>query len=99
MAQIGYPVVMDATHSVQLPSAGSVSGGNPVYIKPLAKAAAAVGIDALFLEVHPDPENAMSDAASQLNLNELPGLLDEVISIDRVVKKNKIKAFEKTDRL
>ena len=99
MAQIGYPVVMDATHSVQLPSAGTVSGGNPVYIKPLAKAAAAVGIDALFLEVHPDPLNALSDAASQLNINELPELLDDVLSIDRAVKKYKIKAFEETNRL
>ncbi len=89
MAQSGYPVVMDATHSVQLPSAGKVSGGNPVFIKPLARAAAAAGIDALFLEVHPDPAKAKSDSASQLKLEELKELLEDVIAIDRTVKKLK----------
>ena len=86
MKELGYPVVMDATHSVQLPSKGNVSGGEPKFIKPLARAAAAVGIDALFLEVHPNPEEALSDAASQLPLNELEDLLVEIISIDKIVK-------------
>ena len=86
MRELGYPVVMDATHSVQLPSKGSVSSGEPEFIKPLARAAAAVGIDALFLEVHPDPKKALSDAASQLPLSELEGLLVHVIGIDRIVK-------------
>jgi 2-dehydro-3-deoxyphosphooctonate aldolase (KDO 8-P synthase) len=94
MAETGYPVVMDATHSVQLPSSGKVSGGHPKFIKPLARAATAVGIDALFLEVHPDPRNALSDAASQLDLNELPELLQEVVSIDRLVKKKGIKVVQ-----
>jgi len=86
MKELGYPVVMDATHSVQLPSKGEVSGGEPKFIKPLASAAAAVGIDALFLEVHPNPKEALSDAASQLPLNELEELLTEIISIDKIVK-------------
>jgi len=86
MRDLGYPVVMDATHSVQMPSSGNITGGNPQFIKPLAKAAAAVGIDALFLEVHPDPQNALSDAASQLPVSELEGLLDEVLKIDSLVK-------------
>lgn len=87
MKEIGYPVVMDATHSVQLPSKNNESGGQPKFIKPLAKAAAAVGIDALFLEVHPNPKEALSDAASQLPLNELKDLLKDILEIDRLVKK------------
>lgn len=88
MKEIGYPVVMDATHSVQMPGTGNVTGGQPKFIRPLAKAAAAVGIDALFLEVHPDPANAMSDAASQLALCDLKNLLKEVKDIDDLVKRN-----------
>ena len=86
MKELGYPVVMDATHSVQLPSAGKTSGGQPKFIEPLAKAAAAVGIDALFLEVHPNPKEALSDADSQLPLNKLKNILTEVQKIDKVVK-------------
>lgn len=86
MRQFGYPVVMDATHSVQLPSKDATSGGEPMFIQPLARAAAAVGIDALFLEVHPDPQNALSDAASQLPLDKLKELLMEVKQIDEKVK-------------
>lgn len=87
MKETGYPVIMDATHSVQLPSKDSKSGGEPRFIKPLAKAAAAVGIGGLFLEVHPEPTKAMSDADSQLNLNELYDLLVLIKNIDSVVKK------------
>ncbi len=86
MREIGYPVVMDATHSVQLPSKDVVSGGQPKFIKPLARAAAAVGIDALFLEVHPEPSKALSDSASQLPLPELENLLIEIKTIDSVIK-------------
>lgn len=86
MRELGYPVVMDATHSVQLPSKDNVSGGQPKFIKPLARAAAAVGIDALFLEVHPEPSKALSDAASQLPLSELEELLIEIKAIDSVIK-------------
>jgi 2-dehydro-3-deoxyphosphooctonate aldolase (KDO 8-P synthase) len=87
MRELGYPVVMDATHSVQIPSRGDESGGQPKFIKPLARAATAVGIDALFLEVHPNPKDAKSDAESQLPLNELKSLLLEIKEIDRVIKK------------
>lgn len=86
MRELGYPVVMDATHSVQLPSKENTSGGEPKFIKPLARAAAAVGIDALFLEVHPDPKEALSDAASQLPLTELKKLLVEVLAIEKIIK-------------
>lgn len=86
MRELGYPVVMDATHAVQLPSKELVSGGQPKFIKPLARAAAAVGIDALFLEVHPDPAKALSDAASQLPLNDLKNLLIDIKEIDQLTK-------------
>jgi 2-dehydro-3-deoxyphosphooctonate aldolase (KDO 8-P synthase) len=86
MRELGYPVVMDATHSVQLPSSGNTSGGQPKYIKYIAKAASAVGIDALFLEVHPEPEKALSDASSQLPLSELKSLLQEIKKIDSFSK-------------
>ncbi len=87
MKELGYPVVMDATHSVQMPSSGNVTGGEPKFILPLAKAAVSLGISALFMEVHPDPPNALSDAASQLPLNGLENLLVTVKEIDRIVKK------------
>jgi 2-dehydro-3-deoxyphosphooctonate aldolase (KDO 8-P synthase) len=87
MKEFGYPIVMDATHSVQLPGSGGKTGGQPKFIKPLAKAAAAIGIDALFLEVHPDPANALSDAESQLPLSDLEKLLLEIQAIDALVKK------------
>ncbi len=86
MKKISYPVVMDATHSVQSPGSGGITGGKPEFILPLSKAAVAVGIDALFLEVHPDPPNAKSDAASQLPLGELKKLLVTLQKIDSVVK-------------
>lgn len=87
MREFGYPIVMDATHSVQLPGSGGKTGGQPKFIRPLAKAAAAIGIDALFLEVHPDPANALSDAESQLPLSDLESLLIEIQQIDALVKK------------
>jgi 2-dehydro-3-deoxyphosphooctonate aldolase (KDO 8-P synthase) len=87
MKEFGYPVVMDATHSVQVPGSGGKTGGQPRFIKPLAKAAAAIGIDALFLEVHPDPSNALSDAESQLPLSELEKLLIEIQQLDNLAKK------------
>lgn len=86
MRELGYPVVMDATHAVQLPSKDLISGGQPKFIKPLARAAMAVGIDALFLEVHPNPKNALSDADSQLPLSELKELLIELKKIDQITK-------------
>jgi len=86
MRELGYPVVMDATHSVQVPSKDGYSGGQPKFIKPLARAAASIGIDALFLEVHPEPSKALSDAESQLPLSELKELLVDIQKIDRLIK-------------
>lgn len=86
MRDLGYPVVMDATHSVQIPSQGAVSGGRPEFIEPLARAAAAVGIDALFIETHPDPPRALSDAGSQLPLERLSSLLAGVLAIDHTFR-------------
>ncbi len=76
MRGFGYPVIFDATHSVQLPGAsGTASGGQPEFIEPLAKAAVAVGVDAVFVEVHEAPERALSDGANALRLDKLEGLL------------------------
>ena len=87
MRKFGYPVVLDATHSVQLPSgSGGMSGGQPEFIFPLARAGAAVGIDALFIETHPDPAKAMSDAASQLPLAEMEKLIRQVVAIDSAMR-------------
>ena len=87
MARLGHPVILDATHSVQLPGGDAVrSGGQPEFIFPLARAGAAVGIAGLFLEVHPDPPRALSDAASQLRLDLLDELLGQVKAIDTLVK-------------
>jgi 2-dehydro-3-deoxyphosphooctonate aldolase (KDO 8-P synthase) len=79
----GFPVVFDATHSVQRPGGlGCASGGDREFIAPLARAAAAVGIDALFLETHPEPEKALSDGPNAVRLCDLEGLLREVLAID-----------------
>ncbi len=87
MAESGYPVVFDATHSVQLPgAAGNASGGQPQFIGPLARAATAVGIAGVFVEVHEEPERALSDGANALRLSLLPELLDRLRKIDSVVK-------------
>lgn len=82
----GVPVVFDATHAVQQPAAqGHATGGTREYVPHLAKAAVAVGIDALFLEVHPNPKNAMSDAATVLDLADLPSLLATLKRIETAV--------------
>ncbi|TAK67282.1 MAG: 3-deoxy-8-phosphooctulonate synthase [Bacteroidetes bacterium] len=87
MRSLGYPVILDATHSVQLPGGGkNVTGGQPEFIAPIARAGAAVGIDGLFVETHPNPAKAKSDAASQLKLDLLEQLLAQVIAIDTLVK-------------
>src|SRR6185312_13186565 len=76
MADAGWPVVFDATHSVQLPSSsGGVSGGQPQFIEPLAAAAVATGISGIFVEVHDEPEKALSDGANALRLSALPKFL------------------------
>ncbi len=83
----GRPVIFDATHSVQVPGgAGDASGGQPEFIEPLARAAAAVGIDGLFVEVHEAPERALSDGANALRLDLLEGLWRRVRAVDAVAK-------------
>lgn len=81
MKKFGYPVVYDATHSLQQPSIGEQSGGYPDFIPPLARAAAATGIDGLFFETHPDPKNAKSDSATQLPLEKVEEFVDNVIRV------------------
>lgn len=86
MRELGYPVIYDATHSVQLPGGqGNVSGGERNMVIPLARAAVASGCDGLFLEVHENPEKALSDAATMLSIEALPNLIDQVLEIHRVV--------------
>lgn len=83
MRRFGFPVIFDATHSVQLPgAAGEASGGQAQFIEPLARAAAAVGIDGLFVEVHEAPERALSDGPNALPLDRLAGLIALVRRID-----------------
>ncbi len=83
----GYPVIFDATHSVQLPgAAGTASGGQPEFIAPLARAAVAVGIDGLFIEVHEAPERAKSDGTNALRLDLLEPLLTQLLRIRAAVE-------------
>jgi 2-dehydro-3-deoxyphosphooctonate aldolase (KDO 8-P synthase) len=84
MRAYGAPVCFDATHSVQLPgAAGDRSGGEREYVSILARAAVAVGVDALFFEVHDDPANAPCDGPNQIPLEDFPGLLDALLALDR----------------
>jgi 2-dehydro-3-deoxyphosphooctonate aldolase (KDO 8-P synthase) len=85
--EAGYPVVFDATHSVQLPSVlGTSSGGDRKFVPLLARAAVAAGIDGLFMEVHPDPDNALCDGPNSWPMNELKELLKRLIEIDLLIK-------------
>ncbi len=87
MRQLGYPVIFDVTHSLQLPGAlAGSSGGQREFIPFLARAAAALGVDGLFMEVHPCPEKALCDGPNSLPLPALSSLLKEIIAIDRLVK-------------
>jgi 2-dehydro-3-deoxyphosphooctonate aldolase (KDO 8-P synthase) len=87
MAETGYPVVFDATHSVQQPGGlGDRTGGERRYVPVLARAAAAVGVAAIFLETHQDPDNAPSDGPNMVRLQDLPELLKTVIALDRIAK-------------
>lgn len=87
MRELGRPVVFDVTHSLQLPGAGDgVTAGLAEYIEPLARAGVAVGVDAVFLEVHQDPSRARSDAANALRLDRLEGLMRQLIELDRIAK-------------
>jgi 2-dehydro-3-deoxyphosphooctonate aldolase (KDO 8-P synthase) len=82
MRQNGFPTILDATHSVQLPgAAGGKSGGQREFVPPLAMAALAAGADGLFLETHPDPANAISDGPNMVPLAELPALLTRCVAV------------------
>ena len=88
MSKNGYPVVFDATHSVQEPGGkGDKSGGQREFIEYLSRAAVAVGVAALFIETHQDPDNAPSDGPNMLPINKLEVLLKQIIQIDKIVKK------------
>jgi 2-dehydro-3-deoxyphosphooctonate aldolase (KDO 8-P synthase) len=91
LREFGYPVIFDATHSVQLPGAvGKASGGDRRMVPCLARAAVAAGIDGLFLEVHPDPDCALCDGPNSLRLDSLPALLATLKKIDAVVRETKV---------
>ncbi len=86
MKKFGYPVIFDATHSVQKPGGkGNATGGNREYVEYLAKAALAVGVDGLFMEVHPDPDNAKSDGPNMVPLSELKVILENLIKVYNAV--------------
>lgn len=87
MKKFGYPVVFDATHSVQKPGGkGNATGGNREYVEYLAKAAFAVGADALFMEVHPNPDEALSDGPNMVKLDELDAMLGRLIKVYDAVR-------------
>src|SRR4051812_28007644 len=91
MAQTGYPVVIDATHSVQQPGGqGSSSGGDRRFAPVIARAAVSVGVAAVFLETHPDPDKAPSDGPNMIRLSEMPALLMTLQEFDRVAKANAV---------
>ena len=90
MAKNGYPVVFDATHSVQQPGGmGDKSGGQREFVEYLARAAVAVGVAAVFMETHPDPDNAPSDGANMVPLSKMPSLLKQLVEIDKLIKNGK----------
>ncbi|MGB4191461.1 MAG: 3-deoxy-8-phosphooctulonate synthase [Rickettsiales bacterium] len=87
MAKTGYPVVFDATHSVQQPSAeGGKSGGQREYVEVLARAAVAVGVAAVFMETHQDPNNAPSDGPCMIHLKDMPRLIEKLMAFDKLAK-------------
>jgi len=89
MRALGVPVCFDATHSVQLPGGqGHASGGEREFIAPLARAAVAVGVDALFFEVHDDPAHALCDGPSQIPLEAFPAVLDGILAIDEAARRH-----------
>lgn len=85
MRRFGCPVIFDATHSVQQPSTqAGITGGNREMVPYLMRAALAVGVDGLFIETHPQPEKAISDAANQIRLTDMPSLLEQALEIDKL---------------
>ena len=88
MAQTGHPVIIDATHSVQQPGGqGTSSGGQREFVATIARASVAVGVAGVFIETHPDPDNAPSDGPNMVKLTDLPALLDQLIAFDTLAKK------------
>lgn len=89
MKNLGFPVIFDATHSVQKPGGkGNATGGNREFVEPLAKAAIAVGVDGIFMETHPDPDNALSDGPNMVKLENVEALLSKLIKIYKAVNDN-----------
>jgi 2-dehydro-3-deoxyphosphooctonate aldolase (KDO 8-P synthase) len=87
MRQSGYPVVFDATHSVQLPGGtGSASSGQREFIAPLSRAAVATGVDALFWEVHENPNRALCDGPNSLPVEQVEGLLRQLLALDKIIR-------------
>lgn len=89
LKQSQFPVIYDATHSLQQPSVGSESGGKPEFLLPLAKAAVAVGVNGLFFETHPEPKTAKSDSATQLKLSKAPAFIETIYELYNFVNKSK----------
>ena len=88
MADTGYPIVFDATHSVQQPGGlGDKSGGQREFVSFLSRAAVAVGVAAVFIETHQDPDNAPSDGLNMIPLNQLDKLINQIVEIDKLIKK------------
>ena len=88
MAKNGYPVVFDGTHSVQQPGGlGEKSGGQREFVEYLSRAAVAVGVAAIFIETHQDPDNAPSDGPNMVPLDNLDELINQIVEIDNLVKK------------
>ena len=87
MSELGYPVIFDATHSVQQPGGmGDKSGGQREFVEYLARAAVAVGVAGVFIETHQDPDNAPSDGPNMLPIEKLEHLLNQLFEIDKLVK-------------
>jgi 2-dehydro-3-deoxyphosphooctonate aldolase (KDO 8-P synthase) len=87
LAATGYPVVFDATHSVQQPGGqGTASGGDRRFVPVLARAAVAVGVAAVFMETHQDPDRAPSDGPNMVRLEDMPALLETLVAFDRLAK-------------
>lgn len=92
MVRTGYPVVMDATHSVQQPGGkGSSSGGQREFAPVMARAAASLGIAAVFIETHPDPDNAPSDGPNMIHLHDMPALVESLMKFDRLAKEDPLR--------
>jgi len=86
MSKFGYPVVFDATHSLQMPSKEKgISGGSPEFVAPIARAAVAAGVSGVFIETHPNPSKALSDSRSMLPLNKLEALLKQLVAINKII--------------